>query len=250
MAILWDKPIDSPQTSSLDDKYNEIPEDKFEERGDDIENWGTPFLESGYHRYWHDKAYEVYPTDWAVVRDVFTQEELGWIENIADGLEEDIPQMGEALPNGDQPWRNVDFRKSKVKWIGMNPDTRWLFDKISWLIAQANRDLFKFDIWGHWETGIQYTIYDEQGSHYDWHMDIGAGLSSIRKLSITVLLNEPEVDFNGGDLEFKQAKENVAVPRVGNSAVIFPSYMLHRVSPVNAGVRKSLVFWCTGPPFR
>ena len=28
MAILWDKPIDSPQTSSLDDKYNETPEDK------------------------------------------------------------------------------------------------------------------------------------------------------------------------------------------------------------------------------
>ena len=47
MAILWDKPIDSPQTSSLDDKYNEVPEDKFEERGDDIKNWGTPFLESG-----------------------------------------------------------------------------------------------------------------------------------------------------------------------------------------------------------
>ena len=246
MAILSDKPINNPQTPSLDDKYNEVPTEKFEER----QEWGTPFLEPGYHRYWHDKAYEVYPTDWVTVNDVFTQDELGYVENIAAGLEEDIPRMGEALPNGDQPWRDVDFRKSKVKWIGMNPDTRWLFDKISWLIAQANKDFFNFDIWGHWETGIQYTIYDERGSHYDWHMDLGAGLSSIRKLSITILLNEPEVDFNGGDLEFKQAKENVAVPRVGNSAVVFPSYMLHRVAPVDAGVRKSLVFWCTGPPFR
>ena len=246
MAILWDEPKNNPQTSSFDDKYNETPGDEFEERQD----WGTPFLEPGYHKYWNDRAYEVFPTDWVTLNDVFTQEELGWVENIADSLDEDIPQIGEALPNGEQPWRNVDFRKSKVKWIGMNPDTRWLFDKISWLIAQANKDFFNFDIWGHWETGIQYTIYDEQGSHYDWHMDLGAGLSSIRKLSITVLLNEPEVDFNGGDLEFKQAKNNVAVPRVGNSAVIFPSYMLHRVTPVDAGVRKSLVFWCTGPPFR
>ena len=198
MAILWDEPKNNPQTSSFDDKYNETPGDKFEERQD----WGTPFLESGYHKYWNDRAYEVFPTDWVTINDVFTQEELGWVENIADSLDEDIPQMGEALPNGEQPWRNVDFRKSKVKWIGMNPDTRWLFDKISWLIAKANKDFFNFDIWGHWETGIQYTIYDEQGSHYDWHMDLGAGLSSIRKLSITVLLNEPEVDFNGGDLEF------------------------------------------------
>ena len=223
MAILWDEPKNNPQTSSFDDKYNETPGDEFEERQD----WGTPFLEPGYHKYWNDRAYEVFPTDWVTLNDVFTQEELGWVENIADSLDEDIPQMGEALPNGEQPWRNVDFRKS-----------------------QANKDFFNFHIWGHWETGIQYTIYDEQGSHYDWHMDLGAGLSSIRKLSITVLLNEPEVDFNGGDLEFKQAKNNVAVPRVGNSAVIFPSYMLHRVTPVDAGVRKSLVFWCTGPPFR
>ena len=44
MAILWDEPKNNPQTSSFDDKYNETPGDEFEERQD----WGTPFLESGY----------------------------------------------------------------------------------------------------------------------------------------------------------------------------------------------------------
>jgi len=34
------------------------------------------------------------------------------------------------------------------------------------------------------------------------------------------------------------------------SAVLFPSYLLHRVSPVKQGFRESLVTWVTGPPFR
>ena len=54
MAILWDEPKNNPQTSSFDDKYNETPGDEFEERQD----WGTPFLEPGYHKYWNDRAYE------------------------------------------------------------------------------------------------------------------------------------------------------------------------------------------------
>ena len=30
----------------------------------------------------------------------------------------------------------------------------------------------------------------------------------------------------------------------------FPSHMLHRVTPVTKGIRKSLVFWVIGPKFK
>jgi PKHD-type hydroxylase len=32
--------------------------------------------------------------------------------------------------------------------------------------------------------------------------------------------------------------------------IAFPSFFLHRVTSVTAGVRKSLVLWATGPEFR
>ena len=32
--------------------------------------------------------------------------------------------------------------------------------------------------------------------------------------------------------------------------IVFPSYMWHRVRPVTSGVRKSLVLWIQGPPFK
>jgi PKHD-type hydroxylase len=31
---------------------------------------------------------------------------------------------------------------------------------------------------------------------------------------------------------------------------VFPSFRLHRVTPVTSGVRKTLVVWSTGPAFR
>ena len=32
--------------------------------------------------------------------------------------------------------------------------------------------------------------------------------------------------------------------------VAFPSYVLHQVTPVTSGIRKSLVAWGAGPKFR
>ena len=41
----------------------------------------------------------------------------------------------------------------------------------------------------------------------------------------------------------------VAETRRG-TIIAFPSYVLHRVSPTESGVRKSLVIWVSGPEFR
>ena len=34
------------------------------------------------------------------------------------------------------------------------------------------------------------------------------------------------------------------------TATLFPSYMLHRVTPVTEGIRHSLTVWAHGPAFR
>ena len=64
---------------------------------------------------------------------------------------------------------------------------------------------------------------------------------------MTVLLNDP-LEFEGGDLElmspgkFKKLKQG--------HAIIFASFLNHRVAPVTRGVRQSLVMWFGGTPFR
>ena len=40
------------------------------------------------------------------------------------------------------------------------------------------------------------------------------------------------------------------VPMVKGSVLLFPSYILHRVTPIKSGVRRTLVNWISGPHFK
>ena len=117
------------------------------------------------------------------------------------------------------------------------------------LIKEANDTLWDFDITMMREEA-QYTEYYEGGGHYGWHMDTGSGILSQRKISITVQLSDPE-EYEGGDLElWFGGDEPIQAPKGKGIGVIFPSYMMHRVTPVTKGTRKSLVLWVGGSHYR
>jgi PKHD-type hydroxylase len=44
--------------------------------------------------------------------------------------------------------------------------------------------------------------------------------------------------------------EPTTVDKGLGKVVLFPSFMLHRVTPVTKGIRRSLVVWVTGPAFK
>ena len=69
----------------------------------------------------------------------------------------------------------------------------------------------------------------------------------VRKISMTLLLS-PENQFEGGDLEI-MAKGQRAPLKQGH-AIMFASFLNHRVAPVTRGVRQSLVMWFGGTPFK
>ena len=89
----------------------------------------------------------------------------------------------------------------------------------------------------------------EEGGHYNWHMDLnGANMrGKSRKLSFSLLLNDPS-EFEGGKLEFDGVTEQPDQKQ--GTVIIFPSYAIHRVTPVTSGVRYSAVTWVNGPAFR
>ena len=72
---------------------------------------------------------------------------------------------------------------------------------------------------------------------------------SRRKISITVQLSDPS-EYEGGDLQIKINAGQSDTPKGLGNVVIFPSYLLHRVTPVTKGLRRSLVLWITGPAFK
>jgi PKHD-type hydroxylase len=174
-------------------------------------------------------------------------------------------------------------RDSDVAWL----DDQWIYDLVLPLVKEANAKAgwdWQFDT----AEMFQFTVY-KPGGFYSWHKDgfsdrFGAykrwiyGITSkplkpdgrlpdryvihesmigkIRKISLTINLNEPG-EYDGGNLKFDFGQHTegeqfweVKEIRPQGSMVVFPSFTDHTVTPVTRGTRYSLVLWCLGDPFK
>jgi PKHD-type hydroxylase len=187
---------------------------------------------------------EVDPQNYYWFNKGFSSEELDKISR-----EVELLPFKEATTFGSKE-QEKKIRSSSIKWIPQNDNWSWLYDKLMEQVVEANKAVWNFDLISANEL-IQYTeYYDVAGGHYTWHQDIGPGIGSLRKVSITVQLSDTD-DYEGGNLEIWSGGENVKVaPRGRGNVVIFPSYMMHRVAPVTKGTRKSFVLWVGGEHYR
>ena len=140
---------------------------------------------------------------------------------------------------------NTYRRDSKIRWVSLTPETEWIFKKVHTIVLEANQH-YQFDLTGFRER-FQLAGYTGRG-HFDWHSDLGGGETSTRKLSVSVQLSD-HTNYEGGDLEFFGKQELVLSKAVG-TVIVFPSFLIHRVTPVTRGTRRSLVAWVHGPTFR
>lgn len=141
------------------------------------------------------------------------------------------------------------YRDSRIHWIPKNNDWEWLYSKIGNFVFRANETMWNFDI-SFMNEQIQYTEYDaDYSGKYDWHVDFGAGISSMRKIAIVIQLSDPN-EYEGGELQFYTTKNLTIAPKDKGTVICFPTYFLHRVTPLAKGKRRSLVLWVSGTPFR
>jgi PKHD-type hydroxylase len=147
------------------------------------------------------------------------------------------------------PGANDDaVRITQVAWMEHNAETDPFYKRFAQLVRHMNAEVYHFDINGL--ENFQYTVYHgNQGGHYDWHVDYGAHNPRPRKISLTVQLSAADA-YEGGELQFQAGPKRGVAPRKRGTIIAFPSFFLHRVTPVTAGTRKSLVIWAAGPEFR
>jgi PKHD-type hydroxylase len=174
--------------------------------------------------------------------DAFTHAQLNHINHYCDKL-----PLEEGLTGGGQ-----EKRSCKVAWLPYDDDTKFIYDIVGSVLANLNNQFFRFDLTGMHEP-IQYSVYKE-GEHYAaWHTDATQTEvnqnSWARKLSFSMQLSRPE-EYTGGSMSIKAGTGTFTARKEYGDIVVFPSYVLHRVNPVKTGVRKSLVVWSGGPPFR
>lgn len=146
--------------------------------------------------------------------------------------------------------KNHDIRRADLVWLDEIEEAAWVMDRIVDLVAEANRETYDFAITDFAESAQVARYGAERQGHFDWHSDIGDGhIASRRKLTMVVQLSEP-TDYEGGLLEVMPSNAVVTAETARGTATFFPSYLLHRVTPVTAGERFSLTIWAHGPRFR
>jgi|TARA_Y100000114_G_scaffold122794_1_gene118195 PKHD-type hydroxylase len=156
-------------------------------------------------------------------------------------------------------------RNSDLVWL----DETWIYKELHPYVKVANKNAgWNFE----WDASeqIQFTKY-KINQYYDWHCDSwkhpynkprnNLQHGKIRKISMTCQLTDGS-EYKGGELEFDfrnydphmrdesihkvQCKE--ILPK--GSIIVFPSHVWHRVKPVTAGTRYSLVMWNLGQPWK
>jgi PKHD-type hydroxylase len=154
-----------------------------------------------------------------------------------------------SVGGGDQGRIVKEIRKADVYEVPMDRFA-WVYEKIARSVQVLNEGYFKFDLLGI-THGLQLLHYkynpeeDVQG-HYDWHQDVGPGASSYRKISYVAMLSDP-YKYKGGSLELMNINGGTVAPKDRGGVHMFPSYMMHRVTPLEEGERFSLVIWVHGP---
>lgn len=143
-----------------------------------------------------------------------------------------------------------DMRRAEVRWLDVADE------HLTTLVARFHKALHRANAnhWGlDWRAimDLQFSTYAAwNAGHYDWHRDDNPGAVHTRpfdRLLSVVLLLSPPAEFDGGSFQVKAELDSQNVPLNQGDCVVFPSALLHRVTPVTQGVRHSLVSWAEGP---
>lgn len=181
--------------------------------------------------------------NWAYSENVFTPEECEKIIRIGKAK---IPKKASVLNHDLEKSIVNNIRKSKVSWLNEKDEIDWLYQRLTNTVNTLNKQFFGFDLYGFCED-IQFTEYTTPGGHYKEHTDkIWNG--PIRKLSIVVQLTDPK-KYKGGELEINTGSSSIANKGQG-TIILFPSYVMHKVTPLTKGTRHSLVAWIAGKNFK
>lgn len=197
--------------------------------------------------------------DYMIVQSVFDDE---FLERLAKFLARKRPRPAKMKNEGgnsdDERKARYDDRDSRVSWFSAVNECPWLHDRLAEVTAWADKQqwqLLKVDVDGkpqceYEET--QYAVYGPNQHFKAWHQDAyaeGNDCEDGRQITTVAMLSRRSA-YTGGYFQTKihapdtNRKVVKSLSLNAGDCVIFPAKrLLHRVSVVKTGLRKTLVFW-------
>ena len=176
--------------------------------------------------------------------------EYWWYQNLYTPLE--IKKINKSIKSsileekGSPAEHVVKTSDVKLFKLGNVP----LLERFVLSALSANQQNFGYNLYPpQSELRLNYITYNK-GNRYDWHMDSNF-YHPVSDIKLTCLLNISEKTFEGGEflLTTGLSKEIKEIIQPG-SAIIFPSFFMHKVNPVIKGERTMVSLWLEGPKFQ
>eukprot|EP00931_Biecheleriopsis_adriatica_P119268 TRINITY_DN9450_c0_g1_i1.p1 TRINITY_DN9450_c0_g1~~TRINITY_DN9450_c0_g1_i1.p1 ORF type:complete len:273 (-),score=41.23 TRINITY_DN9450_c0_g1_i1:54-842(-) len=198
--------------------------------------------------------------EYVVVGSAFDRSQL---DLLAQFLKKKRPRPAKMKNEGagdsdDERKARYDDRDSRVCWFNAEKECAWLHSQLKdlvkcvgnaeWPLIQANQ---VGDLNCTYED-TQYAVYGEKQHFQAWHQDAfadGNDPEDARQMTVVVMLSEQSA-YTGGHFQAKLRppsggrKVIKKIQLDAGDALVFPAKrLLHRVSMVKSGLRKTLVFW-------
>lgn len=168
----------------------------------------------------------------------FSPEECQRIQAIPE--DPDLSRHYHQLAAQDKPSYTQDGR-FRSELLPYAPPHEWLFDRLGRILQSVNQSYYQFEIENLASTQrVRFGPKD----HLDWHLELGEGLFSLRKISLVLFLSPP-TEYTGGILEIGSSSQRHQNQSQG-SLLIFPAYFMSRIHPVQSGELTYLQTWVHG----
>lgn len=140
------------------------------------------------------------------------------------------------------------IKSSQVKFVHLRSIQNLIVPFLDFIFT-TNNNYYGFDLFQL--TGSKILNYNTYGinEEYTWHIDASMD-SPAKDIKLTCLLNCSEKSYEGGDLCLFREKEVTIKEFKPGSAIVFPSFINHKVEKVISGSRATLAVWMNGPKFR
>tara|TARA_B100000085_G_scaffold157477_1_gene143017 strand:+ start:436 stop:993 length:558 start_codon:yes stop_codon:yes gene_type:complete len=176
---------------------------------------------------------------------LFSKKEIKDLNSLLKKYENKSFSDDPAKDDNDKSTKNVSNVKC-VHWVNAKSNLKYLYDNIK----ICNKENYGFNIFEKFDTdSVLYNTY-EKNDDYGWHKD-GSNNSNF-DVKFTIIINNSEHNYSGGDFELFTYGGAMKVPELNNvgTAIMFKSDIVHRVLPIKKGKRNSMVFFIEGDKFK
>ena len=182
---------------------------------------------------------------------VFTTQQIKEINEFIDKEYDGLENVESGTPN--LPDGTIVKNVSTVKVISYGKIKHLILDLVNEAYYTANFHFGYTTFVPYNNEVLNFNTYNSDNKdHYGWHTDLSR--SATYDIKFSLLINLSTDPYEGGEFQLQDgytcglwSGSSLFEP---GSAIMFKSYMPHRVLPVTSGTRKSLIMFISGPKFK